>query len=191
MFKPNIAPTILDQYVHQQEYTAVLKSGEKAIMDPESTVQRIMLIFYGLINVGAFFALATTYAEKDVGYWLAYLAPGILYFLLPLLLILLNKHVIKKAPDGSALTNAIRITGTAIKQNKYKLCGKGYLNAAKPSYPATKEITTFRRKPIPWTDKTVDDTVRTYAACSIFLYFPIWYSNDGGIGNTLSNHVLL
>jgi dipeptide/tripeptide permease len=187
MFKPNIAPTILDQYVHQQEYTKVLKNGEKVIMDPESTIQRIMFIFYGLINVGAFFALATTYAEKDVGYWLAYLTPGILYFLLPIMLIVMNKRIIKKAPDGSVLTNVFRITGMAIKQNKYKLWGKGYFNAAKPSVLATKGITTFRGKPIPWTDKMVDDTVRTFAACSIFLYFPIWYSNDGGIGNILSN----
>ena len=46
---------------------------------------------------------------------------------------------------------------------------------------------TFRGRPIPWTDKLVDDTARTYAACSIFLYFPIWYNNDGGIGNILTN----
>ena len=187
MFKPNIAPTVLDQYVHQKEYTKVLKSGEKVIMDPESTVQRIMLIFYGLINIGAFFALATTYCEKDVGYWLAFLMPGILYFLLPTLLLILNKHIVKKAPDGSVLTNVLKITGMAIKQNKFKLWGKGYFDAAKPSVLAAKGITTFNGKPISWTDQLVDDTVRTYGACTIFLYFPIWYSNDGGIGNILAN----
>lgn len=180
MFQPNIAPTIIDQYVHQKEYTKVLKSGEKVIMDPEATVQRIMLIFYGLINVGAFFALATTYCEKDVGYWLAYLTPGILYFLLPTLLLFLNKHIVKKAPDASALTNAFKITGMAIKQNKYKFWGKGYFDAAKG-------IVTFHGNPISWTDQMVDDTARTYVACTIFLYFPIWNSNDGGIGNILTN----
>ena len=187
MFQPNIAPTILDQYVHQQEYTKVLKSGEKVIMDPEATVQRVMLIYYGLVNVGAFFALATTYCEKDVGYWLAYLTPGILYFLLPTLLIILNKHVVKKAPDASVLTNVFKITGMAIKQNKFRFWGKGYLNAAKPSVLADKGILTFNGNPISWTDQLVDDTARTYAACAIFLYFPIWYSNDGGIGNVLTN----
>lgn len=187
MFKPNIAPTVLDQYVHQREYTMVLKSGEKVIKDPEATVQRVMLIFYGLVNVGAFFGLATTYCEKDVGYWLAFLTPGILYFLLPALLIILNKHIVKKAPDGSVLTNVFKITGMSIKQNKFKLWGKGYWDAAKPSVLAAKGITTFNGKPISWTDQMVDDTARTYAACSIFLYFPIWYSNDGGIGNILTN----
>lgn len=91
IFKPNIAPTILDQYRHQKPYTRVLKSGEKVVVDPEATVQRIMLIFYGMINVGAFckcsyistlwvshqicgthadkktVAIATTFSEKYVG----------------------------------------------------------------------------------------------------------------------------
>jgi hypothetical protein len=31
------------------------------------------------INIGAFFQLATTYAEHDIGFWLAYLLPGIIY----------------------------------------------------------------------------------------------------------------
>ena len=61
IFKPNVAPTVLDQYVHQREYTRILKSGEKVLVDPETTIQRIMLIFYGFINCGAFFAIATTY----------------------------------------------------------------------------------------------------------------------------------
>ena len=187
MFKPNIAPTILDQYAHQQEYTKVLKIGEKVIMDPESTVQRIMLIFYSLINVGAFFALATTYCEKDVGYWLAYLIPKILYFFLSALLLVLNRHIVKKSPDGSVLTNVFKITVMAIKQNSFKFWGKGYFNAVKPSVLTAKGITTFNGKSIPWTDKLIDDTAQTYAACIIFLYFPIWYNHDGGIENILSN----
>ena len=48
MFKPNIAPTILDQYEYQKPYTKSLKSGEKVVVDPEATVQRLMLIFYGV-----------------------------------------------------------------------------------------------------------------------------------------------
>jgi len=78
-----------------QPYTKVLQSGERVVVDPGTTVQRLMLIFYGLVNVGAFFLLATTYTEKYVGYWLAFLLPGIVYFLLPALLWYLNNKLIK------------------------------------------------------------------------------------------------
>ncbi|KAE8167644.1 hypothetical protein BDV40DRAFT_284575 [Aspergillus tamarii] len=64
IFKPNIAPTILDQHRNKKAYTKVLKSGEKVIVDPELTSSRTMLIFYGVVNIGAFYMLATTYAEN-------------------------------------------------------------------------------------------------------------------------------
>ena len=77
LFKPNVAPTVLDQYSHQKPYVKTLKSGERVVVDPETTIQRVMLIFYGFVNVGAFYAIATTFVEKYNGYWLAFLLPGI------------------------------------------------------------------------------------------------------------------
>jgi dipeptide/tripeptide permease len=76
VFKPNILPTVLDQYVNQKPYTKVLKSGEKVIIDPELTIQRISLWFYWSVNMGAFFGVPTAYAARYVGYWLAFLLPG-------------------------------------------------------------------------------------------------------------------
>lgn len=35
IFKPNVAPTVLDQYRHQKAYTRVLPNGEKVVVDPE------------------------------------------------------------------------------------------------------------------------------------------------------------
>ncbi|KAJ8131049.1 hypothetical protein O1611_g2580 [Lasiodiplodia mahajangana] len=86
IFKPNVAPTLIDQYQYQREYTKVLKSGEKVLVDPETTISHILLIFYAFVNVGAFFSIAVVYIEKYRGFWLAFLAPGIIYFLLPVLL---------------------------------------------------------------------------------------------------------
>lgn len=207
-FKPNIAPTILDQYRHQKPYTRVLKSGEKVVVDPESTVQRIMLIFYALINVGAFFAIATTYSEKYVGYWLAFLTPGIIYFLLPVLLWYLNNKLIKYPPDGSALTKVWKIVTIAFKYNKGNPFAKGFWDAAKPSELRDRGVHTFMGKEISWTNKDVEDVKRTMMACMIFLYFPICKyiasgvrlgseqygllisladnCNDGGIGSVLT-----
>ena len=150
IFKPNIAPTVLDQYRHQKAYTRDLPTGEKVVVDPESTIQRIMLIFYALINIGAFFAIATTYSEKYVGYWLAFLTPGIIYFLLPLLLWYLNNKLVKYPPDGSALTRVWKIVTMAIKANKGKLFKKGFWDAAKPSLLRERGVTTFMGTYIDW-----------------------------------------
>lgn len=130
LFKPNIAPTILDQYQHQRQFTEVLKSGEKVIVDPETTIQRIMLIFYGLINVGAFFSIATEYSEKYVGYWLAYLVPGIMYFLLPILLVFYYKRTVKMAPSRTAYDKVYTIIWIALKKSGWRLFRKGFWDPA-------------------------------------------------------------
>ncbi|EPQ59685.1 MFS peptide transporter [Gloeophyllum trabeum ATCC 11539] len=187
IFKPNVAPTLLDQYTHQKPYTRIEKSGEKVIVDPEATIQRLMLIFYALINVGAFFALATTYSEKLVGYWLAFLLPTIMFMLLPVLLAFLYSRTVRVPPSGSELTRVVKIASLATKENKGRFWKKGFWDAAKPSKLAAKGITTLRGKPIDWNDKFVDDIVRTFDACKIFLYFPIYNINDGGIGSVANN----
>lgn len=179
MFKPNIAPTVLDQYTKQREYTKVLKNGEKVLVDPETTIQRMMLIFYGLINVGAFFAVATTYSEKYVGYWLAFLLPGILYFLLPILLWFWYNKTIKKAPNRNAYDKFYNIIWIALKKNGLRIGHKGFWDPARPSVMRANGFS----GPIPWDDGLVDDVQRTFSACQIFLYYIIYNLNDGGIGS--------
>ncbi|PWY63656.1 PTR2-domain-containing protein [Aspergillus eucalypticola CBS 122712] len=182
IFKPNIAPTVLDQYRHQKQYTKVLKTGEKVIVDPEMTATRTMLIFYGVINVGAFYMLATTYAEKYVGYWLAFLLAGIIYFILPVVLAAAYKKTYRTPPSGNSdLAKAIKITVTALRQNKWQVWRKNFFDAAKPSVLAAKGIQ------VDWTDKLVDDVRRTLVATEIFFYFPIYNLNDGGIGSVSTN----
>lgn len=187
MFKPCVAPTLMDQYQHQRSYTKTLPSGERVVVDPEITIQRMMLIFYGMINVGAFFAIATTYSEKYIGYWLAFLLPGIVYFLLPILLLFLNKRLVKSPPSGSALQEAWKIVVLAVKHSKGKFWRKDFFDSASPRALAQKGITTFRGKPITWSEKSVDDVRRTMSACAIFLYFPIYNINDGGIGSVATS----
>lgn len=153
----------------------------QVIVSPELTATRCMLIFYGSVNVGAFFELATTYAEKDVGYWLAFLITGIIYFLLPILLFVMYKRTKKVPPSGSELTGAFKIIGTALKNSKFRFWRKDFWDSAKPSVLAERGIT------VGWNDKLVDDVARTVDACHIFFFFPIYNLNDGGIGSVPTN----
>ncbi|KAK1970001.1 POT family protein [Colletotrichum sublineola] len=181
IFKPNVAPTVIDQYKHQREYTKVLKSGEKVIVDPETTVNHIMLVFYAFINVGAFFSIAVVYTEKYHSFWLAYLVPGVVYFLLPVLLGVTYKRTVRVPPQGSDLNRFVKITTSGLKASKGNIFSKNFWENIKPSVLAERGVH------VSYSQKDVDDARRTWQAVQIFLYIPIWYLNDGGVGNVQSN----
>jgi dipeptide/tripeptide permease len=181
IFKPCVAPTIIDQYTHQREYVKTLKSGERVIVDPETTIGRIMMVFYSCVNVGSFFAIATTYVEKYVGFWVAFLLPGVIYFILPIMLWWMSKRTIKKPAEGSDLLNFCKVTWTALKRNKCNVFAKNFWDKARPSVLREAGVE------VQWSDKFVTDVKRTMEACQIFLYFPIYNINDGGIGASQSN----
>ncbi|KAJ5607590.1 hypothetical protein N7537_004209 [Penicillium hordei] len=131
-----------------------LKSGEKVIVDPDATRTRIMLIFYGFLNVGALFMLATTYAEK----------------------------IHKELPSGGhELAQAFKITTIALKQNKFRVWSTKFWDAANPDTLRSKGIT------VDWTRDAVNDIARTLGACDVFLFFPVWNLNVGGIGSVGTN----
>ena len=69
-----------------------------------------------------------------------------------------------------------------IKKNGLRNFGrKGYFDVAKPSNLAA-QTSGSETKTVPWTDSFVDDVGRTLVACQVFLFFPIYNLNDGGIG---------
>ena len=163
----NISPTLIDQNPHKRPYIETLKSGERVIVDPEATISRILLWFYMLVNVGAFFGLATTYSEKRIGYWLGYLSPAIIYFLLPILLTYGYKRTVKVKPGGNDLANVMSVLGIAIKKNGIWRIGRtGYLDVAKPSHMAAAGGPVTNK----WNDKFVDDVKRTIVACQVSLF---------------------
>ncbi|KAI1802333.1 PTR2-domain-containing protein [Daldinia bambusicola] len=173
LFKPCVSITVIDQ--------KVLKSGEKVLVDPETTVSHIMLIFYAFVNVGAFLSIAVVYVEKYHSFWLAFLLPGIIYFLLPVLLAAMYKRTVKKAPQGSDLTRFVKITISALKANKGNIFSSNFWDKVRPSVLAEQDIR------VGYSEKDVSDAQRTWEAVNIFLYIPVWVINDGGVGNVQSN----
>jgi len=139
----------------------------------------MMLWFYLLINIGGFVGVPTSYLAKLVGFWPAFLLPGILYFLLPPLLWWLHPRLILHKPGGSDLGNIFKILGICFKRGGWKQIGsQGFWDHAKPSAIAHSS----KVVEVPWNDRFVDDVQRTFQACGIFLFLPIFFINDGGVG---------
>jgi dipeptide/tripeptide permease len=179
MFKPNISPTLLDQMPLTVPVTKTLKSGEKVILDPDATTERVMLWFYLLINIGAFMGVATTYVERYIGWWLGFFIPLVLYLpLLPMLWYLKGRLVLPP-PGGSDLFNVCRIVSICFKRGGFmKIFKGGFFEAAKPS------VIALSGNPIqvPWNDEFVEDARRAFQATGIFCFFPVQYINDNGLG---------
>lgn len=161
-----------------------LKTGEKVIVDPEATAERVMLWFYLLINVGGFMGLPTAYSEKYVGWWLAFLLPLILYLPLGPLLWWLRKRLVLHPPGGSDLGNVMRILGICFKRGGFKrmFTGGGFFEPAKPTNLAL----SAHPIDVPWNDAFVDDVKRAFQATGIFCFFPIQSINDNGLGGSQS-----
>jgi dipeptide/tripeptide permease len=172
---------VLDQYTHQRPYVTTTKKGERVIVDPEMTIQRIMTIYYGFINIGAFYAIASTYAEKYVGFWLAFLLPTIIYFVVPIIFVGLRKRMVRKPPQGSELTTFFKVIWLALKKNKFNPWAKDFWGKVRPARLVAEGLA------VNHSDKLVWDIKRTLTACAIFLYIPLYSLNDGGIGPLGSN----
>lgn len=71
--KSNVGPLILEQYTETRQKILTLKSGERVIVDPQTTISNIYLIFYNLLCVGCLSGIPATYLELRVGFWATFL----------------------------------------------------------------------------------------------------------------------
>ncbi|WWC71079.1 uncharacterized protein I206_105032 [Kwoniella pini CBS 10737] len=104
LIKANIAPLMAEQYLPPSDYLSSLSNGEKVIVDREATIQKIMSVYYGSINIGGFIAITSTFAEKYVGFWLAFLMPGVIFLIMPFVLNHVYPKLVKSSnPNSSVL----------------------------------------------------------------------------------------
>ncbi|KAI8312494.1 putative peptide transporter ptr2 [Colletotrichum sp. SAR11_240] len=75
-FKPNISPLITEQLEIDHLTVRTMKDGERVIVDPAITINRVYNWFYLFINIGALVGqISMVYAEKYVGFWLSFTLP--------------------------------------------------------------------------------------------------------------------
>lgn len=132
------------------------------------------------------FGLATTYSERFVGFWLAFLEPGILYAISPFVLWWCHKRLYKAPPQGSVFLETCYVIRECFKNGNWKLLfkrnsGNTFWDAAKPSHIHERDGTLDTTK-VFWDDKFVDEIRESIKACQVFFLIPIFQLADGGIG---------
>ncbi|WWD18780.1 hypothetical protein CI109_103235 [Kwoniella shandongensis] len=163
LIKANIAPIMAEQYTPTEDYVSSLPNGEKVIVDREATIQRVMSAYYGSINVGAFLAVLSTFAEKYVGFWLAFLIPGVIFLFMPILLYVVQPHLVASPPPStSALLDNYR--------QVRKLVGS--------SHGTRRHSTDREGRSHELLDAEAGDVIR---ACKFFGFFVIYNIADGGL----------
>lgn len=187
--KASLGPMLCDQSPVKKAVVVTDKKGNRVIVDPATTVTRYLLIFYWCINIGSFFAIATSYSERLVGFWLAFLLPGIVYMFCPFILAALYKKTYRAPPQGSVVIEAWKVFVTLFKRSSFKQMLKGgdqFWNLAKPSHMREVDGTIDESK-VFWDDMFVDELRQSCSAVVVFAATPIFILADGGIGNALND----
>jgi POT family proton-dependent oligopeptide transporter len=158
--KSNVSPLIAEQYTETKQRVKILSTGEKVIVDPALTIQRIYMVFYMCINIGSLSAIATTEMELHIGFWAAYLLPFCMFIIGFFVLVAGKKNYIIRPPKGSVIVHAFKALWIAVRS-------KNGLNAAKPTFRGTRQF--------PWDDTFIEELRRALVACKVFLVFPIYW----------------
>ncbi|KAF7419195.1 hypothetical protein PC9H_001781 [Pleurotus ostreatus] len=193
-FKANISPLVAEQYRRTKLFVVTRASGERVIVDPALTVSRIYMYFYLFINIGALIGQITmTYAEKYIGFWLAYTLPTVVFMISPIALFVGRKRYIRSPPTGSVLATALRLWRYAARgrwsfnpvKTFRQLTADDFWENAKPS----NVVARGNEKPrwMTFDDIWVDEVRRGLKACSVFCWFPLYWLTYNQLNNNLTS----
>ncbi|KAG5811893.1 hypothetical protein H9Q74_000584 [Fusarium xylarioides] len=189
-FKPNVNPLIVEQLGEQYMHVKTLKSGERVIVDPAVTIERVYMWFYWAINIGALVGQVTmVFAEKYVGFWLSYTLPTFMLCLCPLVMWLNRHNYERRPPAGSVLEPALKTWFLAQKGcwsiNPFatwkNLHRDDFWERVKPSNFSHEN----RPKWMTFDDAWVDELSRGFNACAVFCWYPIFWLCYNQINNNL------
>ncbi|KAF8722747.1 hypothetical protein AX14_009566 [Amanita brunnescens Koide BX004] len=190
LFKSNISPLVAEQYRRTKLFIREEPNGERVVVDPVLTVSRIYMYFYLFINIGALVGqIGMAYSEKYVGFWLAYTLPTAVFMLCPIVLLIGRKRYVRSPPTGSVLSAALHLWFLAAKgkwtwnpmQLWRNLTAPDFWDSAKPSRQTEKPSW------MTFDDNWVDEVRRGFAACGVFLWFPVYWLAYNQLGNNLTS----
>ncbi|KAE8154389.1 POT family-domain-containing protein [Aspergillus avenaceus] len=190
-FKSNIAPLIAEQHKETRLFIKTLpKTGERVIVDPSQTITRIFLYYYFMINVGSLLGqIVMVYAEKYVGFWLAYVLPTIMFGFCPLVLFICRNKYDVTPPTGSVVGKALKLWGFAL-SGRWSWNPLTFVRNCRDSEFWTRvKPTQVTPKPVWMTfdDKWVDELRRAVKACGVFLWYPLYWLAYGQMTANLTS----
>ncbi|KAI0070740.1 PTR2-domain-containing protein [Panus rudis PR-1116 ss-1] len=191
-FKANISPLVAEQYKRHKLFVSTTDTGERVVVDPQLTTTRIYMYFYLFINVGSLIGqISMTYSEKYVGFYLAYALPTAVFLLCPLVLFLGRNKYARSPPSGSVLANAFRVWRLAQKGRWSWNPIRTYRNLSAPDFWESAKPSRFHGESKPkwmtFDDKWVDEVSRGFKACSVFMWYPLYWLTYNQLNNNLTS----
>ncbi|KAL2114660.1 hypothetical protein VUR80DRAFT_2640 [Thermomyces stellatus] len=167
-FKANISPMLAEQNTDNRLRVEVRK-GERVIVDPAVTNSRIFLYFYFCINIGSVAGqISMVFAEKYVGFWLAFLLPTVLFLICPFVLWSQKKSYRLTPPTGSVLETFMKLWWRAQKMS-------GWFKRPNWDFVRPSKIPVAERPSwMTYDDAWVDEARRALVACRVFLFLPVF-----------------
>ncbi|RSL46013.1 hypothetical protein CEP54_014030 [Fusarium duplospermum] len=195
-FKPNVNPLIVEQLGEQYMHVTTLKSGERVIVDPAVTIERIYGWFYFFINTGALVGQITmVYAEKYIGFWLSYTLPTIMLCICPIIMFWGRHRYERRKPGGSVLGPALKVWFLAQKGRWSINPFTTWKNMHDGTFWDNVKPSRFTNETRPhwmnFDDAWVDELARGFAACAVFMWYPIFWLCYNQINNNLISQAAL
>lgn len=196
-FKSNISPLLAEQITQTRPEVITMPSGERVIKDPAVTISRVFLYFYMMINLGSLIGgIGMVYAERFVGFWLAYALPTFMFFVAPLVLIACKKWYVLSPPTGSVTSNAFRLLAFASKGSISPNPLRTYRNLTRPDFWDAIKPSRLGSSAPAWMhgldDAWVEQVARGFNACKVFAWLPLyWLAYNQMVGNLTSQSATL
>ncbi|KAF2756444.1 MFS general substrate transporter [Pseudovirgaria hyperparasitica] len=168
-------PFIGDQ-VPEEKPMVTLKKGRLVVIDRKTTIQYVFNVYYWMVNITTLAGIIpSTFLEKHIDFWAAYLMPTCILALSVVPVLLWNKSLMKTEPKGNVMTKVFHIFAIAIRNNFR-------LSAASPAHFQHHDDET-----VPWTDKFIDEIRRGLKACRVIICFVIfWLCYNQATNNIIS-----
>ncbi|KAF8705994.1 Peptide transporter PTR2A, partial [Rhizoctonia solani] len=202
--KSNVSPLVAEQIPDSRETVKTLPSGEKVIVDPNLTIQRVFMYFYLMINIGSLSSIATTEVELHIGFWLSYLIPTIMYLAVPAVLFMGRNLYIKYPPRGSIHLEAFQVLRRVYKdvwswnpvETVRRMRDPAKWDKARPSQLGLVNMVGENGEPLSseekkrmglptWDDTFVDEMRRTMNAIKVFIFFPLYWVPYNQMSNNI------